>query len=142
MIRAMRTAPLHALVLLLAGCSSGSDEGGFGVPKQPADAPLDGGRVTITGTVVVQSNGCIALDTGVGEPRWIVWPADQEDDMGQPVLDGRVVADGDRLRGTGTQGPADVLPDWSNADSYFASYGTFCAAEETGIVALDDVARA
>jgi hypothetical protein len=141
MIRGMRTAALLVLALLLAGCS-GDDEGGFGVPKQPAEAPLDGGRVTISGTVVVQSNGCLTLDTGIGAPRWIVWPADQEDDMGQPVVDGRVVADGDRLRGTGTQGTADVLPDWSNADSYFASYGTFCSAEETGIVVLDDVARA
>jgi hypothetical protein len=141
MIRAMRTTALLALTLL-AGCSTESTEGGFGVPKQPADAPLDGGRTTISGTVVVQHNGCLALDTGIGEPRWIVWPADQEDDGGQPVLDGRVVADGDRLRGTGTQGPADILPDWSNGDSYFASFGTFCSAQETGIVALDDVARA
>ena len=137
----MRTAALLVLALLLAGCS-GDNEGGFGVPKQPADAPLDGGRIAISGTVVVQSNGCLTLDTGDGVPRWIVWPADQEVDMGQPVLDGRVVADGDRLRGSGTKGPAGVLPDWSNADSYFASYGAFCSAEESGIVALDDVARA
>ena len=46
------------------------------------------------------------------EQRWIVWPADQEDEQGQPVLEGRRVADGDVLSGTGAEVPADALPDW------------------------------
>jgi hypothetical protein len=130
------------VVLLVAGCGpDGDDEGGFGVPTQPADAPLAGTRVPITGTVQVERNGCLMLDTGTGRPRWIVWPADQEDDQGQPVLEGRLVVDGDVLSGTGAELTADALPDWANRDSYFGSFGTFCSAEETGIVVLDDVAR-
>ena len=130
-----------AAALLLAGCGDAGDEGGFGVPRQPADAPLPGARTEIRGTVQVESNGCLNLDTGSGEPRWIVWPAGQEDDQGQPVLDGRVVADGDELTGTGAVVSADVLPDWSDPNGYFGSYGAFCAAGRKGIVVLDDVVR-
>ncbi len=137
----MRIAALLALALLLAGCS-GDDEGGFGVPKQPADAPLAGTRTEIRGTFHVESNGCWTLDTGSGGHRWIVWPADQEDDQGQPVLDGRVVADGDELTGTGAELSADALPEHGNPDGYWGSYSSFCSAQQTGIVVLDDVARA
>ena len=131
------------VVLLAAGCGAadGEGEGGFGVPKQPAEEPLAGTRTPIRGTVQVESNGCLTLDTGTGEPRWIVWPADQEDDQGQPVLDGRVVGDGDVLVGTGAEVPVDALPDWPNRDGYFGSFAAFCSAEETGVVVLDDVAR-
>jgi hypothetical protein len=141
MIRAMRPSALLALGLLLAGCG-GDDEAGFGLPRQPADAPLAGTRTEIRGTFHVESNGCWTLDTGSGGHRWIVWPADQEDDMGQPVLDGRVLADGDELRGTGAEGTTDVLPERGNPDGYWGSYSSFCSAEQTGIVVLDDVARA
>jgi hypothetical protein len=57
------------------------------------------------------------------------------------VLDGRVVADGDELTGTGTVASADVLPDSSDPNGYFGSYGAFCAADRIGIVVLDDVVR-
>jgi len=131
-----------AMVFALAGCSTdGEGEGGFGVPRQPADAPLAGTRTDIRGTVQVESNGCLTLDTGTGEPRWIVWPADQEDDQGQPVLDGRVVGDGDVLVGTGAEVSIDALPDWPNRDGYFGSFAVFCSAEESGVVVLDAVAR-
>jgi hypothetical protein len=90
--------------------------------------------------VHVESNGCLTLDTGTGT-RWIVWPADQDDDQGQPVLDGRVVGDGDVLVGTGAELPVGALPEWWDADGYFGSFGAFCSAERTGIVLLDHVAR-
>jgi hypothetical protein len=141
MIRDMRIAALPVLVLLAVGCSTDSTEGGFGVPRQPDDAPLAGERTAVRGTVRVESNGCLTLDTGTGAPRWIVWPADQGGDRGQPVLDGRVVGHGDALTGTGAELPADALPDWEKGDSYFASFGTFCSVERIGIVVFDDVAR-
>ena len=138
----MRTrGTVVAITLLLAGCGDTGDEGGFGVPRQPADAPLPGTRTELRGTVQVESNGCLTLDTGRGEPRWIIWPAEQEDHLGQPVLDGRAVEDGDELAGTGAVTSADVLPDWPNPDGYFGSYGAFCAAGRKGIVVLDDVVR-
>ena len=131
-----------AALVLLAGCTDSDNEGGFGVPRQPADAPISGPRAEIRGTVSVASNGCLELEVAGGEQRWIIWPADQEDDMGQPVLDGRRVADGDVLSGTGTEVPADSLPDWDQGDSYLASFGGFCSAGRTGVVVFDDVARA
>jgi uncharacterized protein YfaP (DUF2135 family) len=131
-----------AALLLLAGCGDAGSEGGFGVPRQPADAPLVGTRTEIRGTVRVEANGCLTLDTGNRAARWIVWPAGQEEEQGQPVLAGRVVADGDEVTGSGAEMSAAVLPGWSNDSSYFRSYGSFCAAGERGIVVLDDVARA
>ena len=137
-----RVGVVALTALVLCGCTSESDEAGFGVPKQPADAPLAGPRTEIRGTFHVESNGCWTLDTGSGEHRWIVWPADQEDDMGQPVLDGRVVADGDELSGTGAEASVDALPEQGTPDGYWGSYSSFCSAAQTGIVILDDVARA
>jgi hypothetical protein len=130
-----------AALVLLAGCTDSGNEGGFGVPRQPADAPISGPRAEVRGTVSVASNGCLMLEVEGGEQRWIVWPADQDHDHGQPVLDGRRVADGDVLSGSGAEVPADALPDWDNQDSYFASFGGFCSAGRTGVVVFDDVAR-
>jgi hypothetical protein len=130
-----------AALVLMAGCTDSGDEGGFGVPRQPADAPISGLRAEVRGTVSVAGNGCLMLEVGSGEQRWIVWPADQDDDHGQPVLDGRRVADGDVLSGSGAEVPADALPEWDQQDSYFASFGGFCSAGRTGVVVFDDVAR-
>jgi hypothetical protein len=138
--RRRRLVALAPLVLV-AGCT-GTAEGGFGVPRQPADAAVDGPRAEVRGTVSVARNGCLMLDLGGGELRWIVWPSDQGDDQGQPVLDGRPVADGDVLSGSGADVAADALPDWDQKDGYFASFGGFCSAERTGVVVFDDVARA
>ena len=140
----MRTSALATTVLLLlAGCGAGGgDEGGFGVPTQPADAPVDGARADVRGTVRVASNGCLGLETGDGARRWIVWPAGQEAEHGQPVLGGRVVADGDELDGTGALVPASALPGWADRDSYLGSFGRFCDAGRTGAVVLDEVAPA
>ena len=67
----------------ITGCGAGDDEGGFGVPRQPADAAPTGDRVDLRGTVQVESNGCLALDLDSGARRWIVWPTDQDDaDLG------------------------------------------------------------
>jgi len=131
---------IAAVVLLTAGCSA-DDEGGFGVPQQPADAPLAGSRTPIHGTVEVQPNGCLMLDTGTGRPRWIVWPADQAAEQGQPVLDGRLVVVGDVLSGTGAEVSVDALPEWPNRDGYFGSFAVYCSAEESGVVVLDDAVR-
>jgi hypothetical protein len=130
-----------AALVLPAGCTDSGDEGGFGVPRQPADAPISGARAEVRGTVSVAGNGCLMLEVGSGEQRWIVWPADQDDDHGQPVLDGRRVADGDVLSGSGAEVPADALPEWDQQDSYFASFGGFCSAGRTGVVVFDDVVR-
>ena len=131
-----------AVLLALAGCAQ-TDEGqaGFGVPTQPSDEPVAGVRSEIRGTVRVADNGCVMLETSGAGRRWIVWPAGQEHDQGQPVLADRLVADGDVLRGTGALVSADALPGWADRQSYFGSFGTFCSAEETGVVVLDDVAR-
>jgi hypothetical protein len=134
-------AAATAAVAALTGCGGTvDDEGGFGVPRVPADARVDAPPTEIRGTVRVEDDGCLTLETGSGQRRWIVWPSDQEDDQGQPVLDDRVVEDGDVLVGSGTELPGDALPGWMRSDGYFVSFGGFCSAEETGVVVLGDVA--
>ena len=85
-------------------------EGGFGVPRQPADAPVEGpdrGPRHRPGG----ANGCLTLDRAVASfggssgPRTGGRP-------GATRLDGRAVADGDVLTGT-VRASADALPDWS-----------------------------
>ena len=44
--------------------------------------------------------------------------------------------------GSGALAAVDVLPGGADPNSYFGSYGSFCSAGETGVVVLDDVARA
>jgi hypothetical protein len=129
-----------ASLVLLTGCAgSGEGEAGFGVPTQPSDASVAGPRTDIRGTVRVAENGCLLLEPDGGGRRWIVWPAGQEADQGQPVVAGRLVRDGDVLRGRGALGTGDALPGWADPNSYFGSYGAFCSADETGVVLLDDV---
>jgi hypothetical protein len=140
-MRAARWTGVALVVVLGTGCATDEGEGGFGVPRQPADAPLAGDRAPVRGTVQVEANGCLMLDTGTGRPRWVVWPADQDDDQGQVVLEDRLVVDGDVLRGSGAEIAVDALPGWSNRDSYFGSFAAFCSAEESGVLVLDDVAR-
>ena len=131
-----------AVALALAGCGTdGDDEGGFGVPQQPDGTPVAGPRSPVSGTVQVEPNGCLLLDTGTGGARWIVWPAGQEEDQGRPALDGRLVVDGDVLSGNGAEVTIEALPAGTNRDSYFGSFAHFCSAEETGVVVLDDVTR-
>jgi hypothetical protein len=130
-----------AALVVLAGCTAPvDDEGGFGVPRVPADARRDAGPTEIRGTLRVADDGCLTLETGSGQRRWIVWPTDQDGDHGHPVLDGRVVADGDILVGSGAEVPGDALPGWMRSDGYFVSFGEFCSAGETGVVVLEDVA--
>ncbi|MGO1316055.1 MAG: hypothetical protein ACTMIR_03330 [Cellulomonadaceae bacterium] len=143
MIRPLAKAARAVLLLLLSGlllsaCSS--EEVGFGAPAQPSTGAYGGLRGALTGSVVVQSNGCVDLDLGVEGLRWIVWPSTAEVDEGQPLFDGRPVAGGVVLAGLGALAEADVLPGWSEDDSYFGSFGRYCAADVHGVVIFDSVA--
>lgn len=137
-----RGAVAGALVLLcagLAGCGPGTadDTAGFGLPIHEAEPSSTVEEVS--GTLRVESNGCFTLEVGGTRP-WVVWPPGSSHDGDQVLLaDGEAVADGDRLTGTGTLEGADALPDWTNPDSYFHSFGTFCEAEERGVVLLTQV---
>ncbi|RPF26904.1 hypothetical protein [Georgenia muralis] len=134
---------------VLAGCTDATDDalGGFGLPVvDPDDVP--GEREQLTGVVHVERDGCFTWtgdgdgdgDSETDERRWVVWPRGAEQDGDRVRLeDGDEITDGDTLTGTGLRADAAALPDWELTDSYFRAFGTFCGADERGIVVLDDV---
>lgn len=137
---------VSALVILLvcgtaAGCSD--TEAGFGIPRQPSPTAFAGQRHAIVGVVVVQDNGCVDLDMGRQGRRWVVWPDTTQTENGGAgiVLGGRVVADGDTLRGSGMVADATQLSVWGKAYGLpLEMFGQYCAADRHGVVVLDDAA--
>ncbi|WP_144268221.1 hypothetical protein [Demequina sp. NBRC 110055] len=128
--------------MALAACDTtdealGEAQAGFGVPRQPDDAPIEGERTDISGVVRVRGNDCVDLEVD-GLQRWAVWPADSGavDGGAMPELDGVAVDAGDGITGTGALVTADALPDWGG-DGYFAAFGGFCDADKVGVVVLD-----
>lgn len=127
------------VVLLLAACAPVGDDSqaGFGLPSVD-DVP--GPHEGVQGTLHVEQNGCFTLELDDDVRPWAVWPPGAEHDGDHVVLPGgERVGEGAVLTGTGVLGPADLLPDWANQDSYFHSFGTFCAAEDRGVVLLVEV---
>jgi|GEM_PF-7038567 len=131
--------------LALVGAVAACDEGEFGgsVPVQPLPSAVPGERTDLTGTIVVQDNGCIDLDLGSSGRRWIVWPYDVvQNRPGPPTeiavqVDGHDLVDGDRISGVGALVEASELPGWSDADSDLGSFGRLCSADEQGVVVFD-----
>ena len=127
-----------AVLLALAGCAGADDLAGFGLAVQPEEG-IAGPRGPVTGVLRVERNGCFTLEGADGARRWVLWPRDaQHDDDHVRLGDGTRVGDGAVLVGEGTFVDATALPDWS-ADGYYGSFGRFCAADELGVVVLDEV---
>src|SRR5690606_27278312 len=134
---------LAPVALLLAACGADPDDSqaGFGLPTVSPDQ-VAGARTDLSGTMHVESNGCFTWtgDDEESERRWVVWPASASHDGDRVDLgDGRSLTDGDAVVGTGLRADADVLPEWEHRDSYFFSFGTFCGADERGVVVFDEV---
>ena len=138
---------LLAAAVALTGCAAPDSKGGFGLGTlQPssADAAFASAGATpaeLHGALAVESNGCFTWrsddDT---DGAWLVWPDGALDDADGVVLpDGRRVADGAALHGTGAVVALADLPDGSAADSYFGSFGGFCDADRRGVLVLADV---
>lgn len=139
----MKQAATTVLCLSLAACAvqeGASDEAGFGLPVQPSDAALPGVREDVLGTLRVESNGCFTLELDGGGRPWLVWPPGATQEGAVVVLPGGdEVGDGDRLVAVGAPATAEALPGWSEPDSYFHAFGTFCEAHQRGVVLLDEV---
>jgi hypothetical protein len=129
--------------VLLAGCSgqpAPSDEAGFGLPRHPVHTALPDSLRDLTGTLRVEPNGCFTLDLDEGDRRWVIWPRGAAQEGGRVILpDGDDVGDGDRLASVGAVTDAVDLPEWSVADGYLRSVGTFCDADRRGVVIVDRV---
>lgn len=132
---------MGAVPAALAACSGEEPSDGFGVPTVAFEEAVEAAAEPVEGTVAVRANGCFDLELPDGEVRWIVWPEGTRlgDDGDQLVVRDLLVRDGDAISGTGALAGAEVLPGWEDPDSYFASFGTFCEAQEYGVVVLDEV---
>lgn len=133
-------AALAAASFLVAGCAGEDSRAGFGVARQQEAGEVPGDREALGGTVVIAYNGCLHLRLEDGSEPWIVWPPDAEmSDAGGVEWGGAAFADGTRVKGTGARVTLEDLPDGGNPDSYFASFGGFCGADDAGVVAFDSV---
>ena len=75
--------------------------------------------------------------------RWVIWPDTTQTENGGAsiVLGGRVVADGDALRGSGMVADATQLTVWGKAYGLpLEMFGQYCWADKLGVVVLDDAA--
>jgi hypothetical protein len=130
----------------LSGCAS--SEAGFGLPTLDASAASaaiaegDAEPGPVSGTLAVESNGCFTWSAGEGTERtWVVWPDDARHDGDGVILgSGERIVAGAQLEGVGAVVELADLPDGGNSDSYFASFGTFCSADVTGVLVLTRVA--
>ena len=138
---------LPALVLVfLSGCTS--SEAGLGLPvlsTSDAEAAIAAGDAEpgpVSGTLAVEPNGCFTWNSGEGADRpWVVWPDDARHDGDGVILgSGERIVAGAELDGVGADVELADLPDGRNPDSYFASFGTFCSADVTGVLVLTRVA--
>lgn len=134
-------AALAAASFLLVGCAGDDSLAGFGVARQQEAGEVPGDREELGGTVVIAYNGCLHLRLEDGSEPWIVWPPDAEmSEAGGVDWGGATFADGTRVTGAGALVTLADLPDGANPDSYFASFGGFCEADDAGVVVFDDVA--
>ena len=136
-------AALAALLVCGTTAACSDTEAGFGIPRQPSPSAFAGQRQAIVGVVAVQDNGCVDLDLGQQGRRWVIWPDTTQTENGGAsiVLGGRVVADGDALRGSGVVADATQLPVWGQAYGLpLEMFGQYCPADQLGVVVLDDAA--
>ena len=134
-------AALAALLVCGTTAACSDTEAGFGIPRQPSPSAFAGQRQAIVGLVAVQDNGCVDLDLGQQGRRWVIWPDTTQSENGGAgiVLGGRVVADGDVLRGSGMVADATQLSGWDKAYGLpLEMFGRFCWADRLGVVVLDD----
>jgi hypothetical protein len=133
-------------LVFLSGCTS--SEAGFGLPTldaSGASAAVAEGDVEpgpVAGTLAVESNGCFTWSTGEAADRpWVVWPDDARQDGDGVILgSGERIVAGSELEGVGAKVELADLPGGSNPDSYFASFGTYCSADEAGVLVLTRIA--
>jgi hypothetical protein len=132
-MRVRALAAIVGLVAALAGC------GGFGLPKQQPGETYPGERREVTGTVEVDSNGCIRVRLDDGPSYWAIWPASANQGDGNSVDLGSFKADlrdGDRVRGTAALTPLATLPGGSHG--YWALHGGYCTHDgETQAIVFD-----
>ena len=153
MLRRSLAPALLPLVVLLSACGVDDTLGGFGLPELDASdraevlAGAGASAESVTGTLSILDDGCHTFSgTGAADGAWIVWPAGTaavDGDNGQVRLsDGTLAVDGTALTGSGAVVLLDDLPGGENPDSYFASFGTFCGADDRGVLVLEDAATA
>ena len=133
----------------LAGCSQAESEAGYGLPTLASEAQsavlaeTGASRAAVSGTLVVEPNGCFSLEASddAGARRaWVVWPDTARQDGDVVVLDsGARIGQGDHLDVSGAYVDLSSLPHGGEASSYFGSFGRYCDAEAVGVLLLTKV---
>lgn len=146
-------AGVSALAIMLSGCGGTvSDQGGFGLPsldaaeREEVRSVAGAEAMHLEGSLGLLSNGCFVWSgDDEADGAWLVWPDAAQPDprTGDRVVlpDGSTAVKDAPLTATGSLVALSDLPGGS-VDSYFGSFGTFCGADERGVLMLDEVALA
>ncbi|WES63711.1 hypothetical protein P0L94_14730 [Microbacter sp. GSS18] len=134
----------------LAGCSEDGGAGDRGLPTLTHDvvqsvlAASGADVVDLSGTLVVEPNGCLTWRTIDAETRtangaWIIWPEAVKLDADVVLLpSGRHAGQGSRLDVTGAYLTLRQLPGGQDATSFLGEYGRVCGADDRGVLLIVD----
>lgn len=122
----------------LAGPTAEAGLGGPGLPQQLAGERYPGARRVLAGTVELADNGCVnvVLD---GRSLFAIWPAGSALDDVVRLPDGQVLADGDRVTGSGALSP--VAPLVADPGGYWANVIGFCDPDADVLVVFDSAGK-
>jgi hypothetical protein len=126
------------ILAFLAGVAGCAGEAGLGLPHQRQGETYPGERHTITGTLVVASNGClhVAVD---GTPHFVIWPAGAE--LGNRVKLGwfEELREGETVRAVAAFTPVGPLV--ADRNGYWAYAIGYCAPNAEEVLVFDKARR-
>jgi hypothetical protein len=123
-----------ALAVTLAAC------GGIGIPQQQPGETYPGDRHDVTGTIEIDSYGCIRVALAGGGSYPVIWPASASQGADDYVNLGWFQADlgnGDRVRGTAALTPLASLPHWGSMNYWQDALGACIADGVTEALVFD-----
>jgi hypothetical protein len=135
---AIDSVPGSPTTAALAGPTGEAGLGGPGLPQQLEGERYAGARRDLAGTVELADNGCVnvVLD---GRSLFVIWPAGSALDNVVRLPDGDVLADGDRVIGTGALSP--VAPLVADRGGYWANVIGFCDPTADLLVVFDSARK-
>lgn len=150
--RRLLTGAVLAAVLAasITGCESDEGLTGMALPTLGPDDHVDGTPVSFEGVVRISPQGCLMVGltapAGDGADRWAVWPSGAKEvyGAGPDASNGVLVGDqqyvkDDPITGTGRLVALEALPGGGKGGGYFRSSGTYCDAQDVGVLVMDNI---
>lgn len=152
--RRLLTGAVLAALLAASTTGCGSEEGltGMALPTLSSRDQVDGALVSFEGVVGIGPQGCLMVGLtdppGDGADRWAVWPTGAEEvyavgpqATNGVLIDSQQYVEDDPITGTGRLVPLEAVPGGGRGGGYFNESGTYCDAQDVGVLVIDDIDR-